>query len=262
MPQVVNRELSPQAASVPPLSLPKLGHDLRVGPLPLGEAEAGDEPYPRWVGNEETLQDHLDREGTRALPNRAATEAWDALLHADSERPRLALERGILSWQGELVRRAVPLLLLAITLAACGGGAESDTTGEMPPEAAGEAPTRAEYIAEADAICAEHFERAEALAEPSEDLESQANFYEEGLSINEDLLARLRALEPPAEDRETVEEFLLKIGELNQAVEGFIEALRAGDAAAIDSAAQQIDSLATEVTGIAEAYGFADCAEG
>ena len=149
---------------------------------------------------------------------------------------------------------------------ACGG---SDESPAQEPAATGGGPTRAEYIAEADAFCADAAARHPEIEQSAEELRrtspSAANYHEKAathfkkvLKLAEEFEDEFRALEPPAADRERIEEFNRANEEAIDRLRELIEELEAeGD---VDAAAEAYVEALAKADRLAEAYGFEVCA--
>ena len=161
----------------------------------------------------------------------------------------------------KLVLALVAVLALAAVVAGCGGGSSSSGAGSTETstsDAGGEAPTKAVFIKEADAICGEDedelVEEVEAFAkekgivlekeEPSEAL--QAELFREVVLPNIGRQAEeIAALTPPEGDEETIEDLTDTLSsEVAEAEE--------------ESGVPAQDTLA-EATKKAKAYGLKVC---
>ncbi len=155
---------------------------------------------------------------------------------------------------------ALALLLTAAVLAGCGGGGS-----------ASHGPTKAAYVAKADAICrAAHAQtnqlisQIKALAPALLIGGTAAAPRAPGLvarlhAVAASDLARLRALAQPSADHAAIAKFLVPLGKIVSALGSALADLRANHA--VDAAAQFTNAIPTAqaVRSAASAYGFKDC---
>ncbi len=121
-------------------------------------------------------------------------------------------------------RKSLLLLALAaaavLALAACGG---DDSGGSEPL-------TQAEYIAAADAICAEADEKLDALGEPTGE-DGLGAFLLEGVAIAEEQVDQLRQLGAPEELSATAERAYELLDQVNEVARESAAAFDDGDLA-------------------------------
>ncbi|MEZ5100389.1 MAG: hypothetical protein R3C15_11440 [Thermoleophilia bacterium] len=141
-----------------------------------------------------------------------------------------------------------PLLLAAaagatsVALAACGGGGAS----------------REEFLAKADAICAQADAEIAAVRQPTT-VEGAVEAIDRLREISERQLADLRALEPPAAEREKLDElFALADEQLALAID-YRDAIAQQDRDLIRELADRANRLRAEAQEGARAYGFRVC---
>lgn len=145
-------------------------------------------------------------------------------------------------------RTALIVAALVMMVTACGG----DDSGD------GETPAKAEWIASADAICADMFEELDRIPEPQTPAES----YElagRTIEIQREALAELRALTPPRGDETAVEEILDAHEALIDWGEEMLEALEAGDQEETFELHADAERLADEADRLAGSYGLREC---
>lgn len=130
-------------------------------------------------------------------------------------------------------------------LAGCGGAAD-------------ERLTREEWIASADAICADANRELNALAEPTTPAEL-AERTSEAVEISERQLDRLRDLRPPEEAEDDYATMLDLTQEQIEAARGIVEAAESRDAAAVEELLGDVQALGGEVGVLAAEYGFEEC---
>jgi hypothetical protein len=164
---------------------------------------------------------------------------------------------------------ATTALLTACVLAGCGGS--SSTTGTTAASA-GSTPTKAEYVAKANAICAHassqtgkllgELESATtaALSAPSASGGAHLADLVAGLhSAALRVLGQLQALTPPSSDRAAVAQFLTPlataIGGLGQAE----TAISSGHASQALSSLLDLQSKTPQLAAAAQAYGLTQC---
>jgi hypothetical protein len=154
---------------------------------------------------------------------------------------------------------ALALLLTAAALAGCGGGS------------AAHGPTRAGYIAKADAICRSAHAQTNQLISKIKALApalliggtaaapSAPGLVAQLHTVAAADLARLRALAQPSADRAAIAKFLDPLASIVSAMGKALADLRAGHA--VDAAARFSNAIPTAqaVRSAAVAYGFKDC---
>jgi hypothetical protein len=144
------------------------------------------------------------------------------------------------------VRSRLPTVALAATvLAACGGG-----DGERLAES--------EWIAEADAICAEAQDEIDSLPEPTNaaELTEQAR---QAVAIAERQLARLRDLRPPETAEDDYEAMLDLTQREIELTNEIAEAASAGDQARTEDLIAEAQRVDEEADALAAEYGFQEC---
>jgi hypothetical protein len=168
------------------------------------------------------------------------------------------------------VRRiALLLVLIPLVAAGCGGGS-TETVTQVATQQSGQPLSKAEFIAQADAICHNHQSRRE-------DLESQAN--ELGLLNSEkahqvaDLLRQasdnliaetqeLQALHPPSAGVGTLGSIVSIVAAEASVIDDWAEAYDDLDAREIRRLQLRIGVVTAKAEGIAQGYGFEVCGRG
>ena len=144
--------------------------------------------------------------------------------------------------------RAVAVAMaVAAVAAACGGG-----------DGGGDRLTKEQYIAEADAICADINEQLDALGEPG-NLEEVAELAESAVGIQEEALEKLRALQPPEADEATLNEAYELLDQQVVLGNEIADAARDGDAASITAIIGQLEGIDNQADQIAIDYGLTEC---
>jgi hypothetical protein len=134
-------------------------------------------------------------------------------------------------------------------------------------------PSRAEYIAEADAFCKEHNaeakERNQKLQEIATAAKSEDEFFEratpeleDGLEWTREGQEEFKDIEPPEADKETIDEFVAATDEELAVLEQVVEAARAGDVERFTDLANEQQNIDERATEIARDYGFKECGSG
>jgi len=141
---------------------------------------------------------------------------------------------------------SVTLLLL---LVACGGGGAGDS-----------GPTKADFIAAADAICADATTKTEALDAP-ESIDDVKDFGEKADEIGAAEMADLRALDVPAGDEDQIDPIFDKFQEGFDLLGELVDAAESQDQVRIQQIIEDADKIQTEGNALAEAYGMKDCSE-
>jgi hypothetical protein len=133
-----------------------------------------------------------------------------------------------------------------------GGGSSSSSDDRL---------TKAEYIEQADAICARFDEELDALAEP-ETLDDLAAMATEAKPIAESGVAELRALNPPEELDEQVGAWLALNDANVAAIDELREAAETGDESAVQQVAADAAANEDKADAAASEIGLTDCAAG
>lgn len=164
---------------------------------------------------------------------------------------------------------ALATLVLAIATSGCGGGdgGASATTGGATSTAA---PTRAAYIAQADAICRRTNERTAGTNEQIAEINRRATSTESALAQAAPILAEayrsqrasvaeFRALPAPAGDAAAVDRVVAGIEEQVALIGRIADAADAGDAARMRALSAELKLTRARVRGLLQGYGFRVC---
>ena len=141
-------------------------------------------------------------------------------------------------------------------------GDDLDQAGQetaTPPEPESRLSHR-EYVAAADAICAEANAELDGLAEP-ESLDELAELFRQAIEIQENEIDQLRALQPPDEDNDKANRAYDLLEQIVGIVKGAQESVVAGDVAALNALDQQIDPLQSEADQIARELDLQVCGD-
>lgn len=142
----------------------------------------------------------------------------------------------------------VPLLALAavtVAVSACGGDG-------------GERLSEADWIAQADAVCAEAQAELDALPEPTTPAEL-TELAEEAVTIAEEQLSRLRELRPPEAAEDDYTEMLDLTARQIELTGEIAEAAAARDQARVEELIEQGEEVDDEADALAAEYGFQVC---
>ncbi|MGI9658441.1 MAG: hypothetical protein ACR2OD_05990 [Gaiellaceae bacterium] len=139
--------------------------------------------------------------------------------------------------------------LVLLVIAACGGNDSGGGSSEQL--------TEAEYVAAADAICAEADTKLDALGEPSPD--AIGSFLRDGAEIAEEQLDDLKALNGPDEIQETLDRAYELLGQLNDKAREAADAFDDGDISAANSLIDEITPLGEEADQLATDIGLEVC---
>jgi hypothetical protein len=134
-------------------------------------------------------------------------------------------------------------------------------------------PSRADYIAEADAFCkernAEAKERNQKLQEIATAAKSEDEFFEqatpeleEGLEWTRDGVEDFNDIEPPEADKETIDEFVAAKEDELAVLENVVDAARERDVERFADLANEQANIGGRADEIAQDYGFKECGSG
>ena len=144
-----------------------------------------------------------------------------------------------------MTRRIAPLVSLFALAAGCGGG---------------ERLSKAEFVAQADAICRRYEARLDALGQPMNVTELRS-FADKALPIAKDGREDLGKLSPPAELEDSYDAWLDQGDEAIEIVERLRDAAADGDNAAIEKIAADARRTDAEANRLARELGFEQCGE-
>lgn len=136
------------------------------------------------------------------------------------------------------------------------GGESSGDGGASPPQSA-EGPTPEEFIAKADAICAEL--NTQGGDPPTDTIEQVKAAAERSEQLVEDGLGRLRALEVPSEMKIEFDQFLAAVEDQLAVTRQLKDAAAAGDVEAVQALGNELQQAADRKSDIAINAGFAEC---
>lgn len=182
------------------------------------------------------------------------------------------------------VSRPIPLpcigaavLLCVAALAGCGGGSTNTTTTTDTRASSSAAlavpatPTKAQFIARADTICARTNaklkpvqQRLAALARASEStVEAKgSSVLREGAAITREGIAQLQALTVPQGDAPTVRKIVTALDDEAADIDNMASATASGEASAIEAAKRAEQTTKATYDGLAQGYGFKVCGAG
>ena len=161
------------------------------------------------------------------------------------------------------MRRATALIpLLLVLVAGCGDDDDTATGATAEPL------TKAEYIAQADAICEDFRSKTLPLDKESDRAANNLNFaraaraQRETMEILAEGYQRIDALQAPPGDDNAISEIAGARNQFLVLEERYIDALEAGDGPRIETLAGEIDSATERRDAILTAYGFKVCGQG
>jgi hypothetical protein len=157
----------------------------------------------------------------------------------------------------------------ALLLVACGGGddaADSTTTSTTASTTTASSSTttvpavvKADFLADANAICQDMNDAVGALPDPGSDPVAYADLVDDASGIISDTLASLRELPPPEGDASTVESIWAKVDVLLADYANLSAALRGGEAAQVDELSKAADASQAAANDASNAYGLTVC---
>ncbi len=139
---------------------------------------------------------------------------------------------------------------LAVAFSAGCGGAPDSTPSQ--------ALTKADWIAQADAICAGANAQIESLGEPANAGEL-ASLTEKAVLIDDKALASIRALHPPPEIEDQVARALELSEQQNKIARAIADAADKRDQAAVQQLVAELAPLQSEARDIAHEIGLKQC---
>jgi hypothetical protein len=151
-------------------------------------------------------------------------------------------------------------LISACVLVGCGGGGDDEPTAPAPVETAEAALSKAELLAQGDAICAEVNAAVGTLssttgADPAARVAQEAELYG-------GMVERLKDLGEPAEESAGYSEFISAAEQLDQAESDAQLAAERGDEGGLAEAQSAVGTALESFQEAAAGYGFKDCSEG
>jgi hypothetical protein len=173
-------------------------------------------------------------------------------------------------------RLTAPAVLVALVFAGCSNRGEGGETNAGPrsttaTETTVDMPTKDEYIAQGDAICADVQAEAAELRRRAQELQAQsdrlpkaefleraASFWGEQIRVTETFRGQLAELDPPPGDEERVRRFLESIDD-GLAVAREIQATLEDGEEVTTSAVEEYGRTVVRGNTLAQAYGFEIC---
>jgi len=146
------------------------------------------------------------------------------------------------------------MLMASGVLPGCGGEDDEPASRSRPggalarkaPTRSGEAPTKKEFVREANQICADAKRRIAPISDATaakiddEDALGAATELRKGLPIADEFLGQMRALTPPKGDVDIVAEYLDIVGKQKGRIRPLAEALEAEDISGIEVLAAEL----------------------
>ena len=121
--------------------------------------------------------------------------------------------------------------------------------------------TKAQYIAQGDAVCKEIKEVPDTVAQPTDENDNAAvaAYFQQALDATKPKVEQFRALEPPVSDQAVADEMNATFADLLATTGDIIAALRQNNADAARSADETLTTIRDKLTRTAEGYGFTVC---
>jgi predicted component of type VI protein secretion system len=120
------------------------------------------------------------------------------------------------------------------------------------------APSKEDFIADADAICAAKSDEADAIEQPT-DLAGSGPYFEQITEIQRAEVEEIEALEAPEEDADVLNDFIGTQEELADIFVRLADSSNAGDQDAFDAALADATSVQSRASDLAQEYGFQNC---
>jgi len=140
-----------------------------------------------------------------------------------------------------------------LVIAAC--GSDDSSSGSSEPL------TEAEFVAAADAVCAEADAKLDELGEP-EAPDEFGSFLRDSADIAEEQLDGLKALSAPEEIQGTLDRAYELLADLNGKAREAADAFDDGDLASANDLIEEITPLGTELDELAAEIGLDVCSSG
>jgi hypothetical protein len=161
-----------------------------------------------------------------------------------------------------MMRKLVLLVCAAglIAVAGCGGDDDGDAGGDAAPT------TDAEFVAQVEEACGAAAARSEELRQelgetPAVSPEAVPVLEDTVVAVDE-FVAALSEIEPPADKADTYDEYLAAFEESTNILPGLINALEAGDQAAAEELAVELNEVDPNLEPLTRELGIEDCASG
>lgn len=148
---------------------------------------------------------------------------------------------------------ATAVMVAALLLAGCGGGSDDEDL------------SKTDYIAKADAICAQYGANSATLesqfnqALEGSDLEAAAQDFEDQASDVTTMLDELEQLTAPASDQATVDQIIALGRQRVDVAKKAADAIASGDKETMIEAGKKASVLAGEYFELADGFGFKAC---
>lgn len=167
--------------------------------------------------------------------------------------------------------RLIALFLILAAVAGCGGGdneqpaeqSQAESSAETTAEATPAGPTKTEFIAQADEVCADYQEATKDIYNATMDsFEEFEAFAQVAVEETQHTLDEFRALPVPEADAKFVDQYLSLIGESVTLFKRMGEAAESENGSAIQTYYDDLTRLTQRQRGLAQGYGFKVCGAG
>jgi hypothetical protein len=166
-------------------------------------------------------------------------------------------------------RSLVPLLIISAGFLAAGCGGSSSSSTKTVTVQQSEPLTKAQFIAQADAICqasqediqplATRYRKVAKAARRSDQFQEVADVLHQLTGRAKEELTQLRELEPPTADQEVINNLLTTVDSQVTITDIYAEAVENEDQSQISTLADQITSVSAKARGMAQGYGLKVC---
>jgi hypothetical protein len=154
--------------------------------------------------------------------------------------------------------RSTVAALAVFTACVLAAGCGRDENGEG---AEAQRLSKADFIAQADAVCKEANDRIDALPEP-QSTDQLADLGQQVIDIGQEELDRLRVLRPPAADEATINGAYDLIEQQLGVAADLVDAARDGELGQVQQLLDQGEQLNEQADRIASDYGLEECGSG
>jgi hypothetical protein len=166
------------------------------------------------------------------------------------------------------VLAVLPLIVVVLIASGCGGGDSTETVTQVRTQTSAEPLTKAEYIAQADAICQQYqalgdktdqMLSALGTIDSDEEAEQAAGIVRQSVVELRPTVQALQRLEPPPRDAQVIGTYLSIVSAQLGENADLADAYEAHDAPESQTIVDRIARDTAKQEGLAQGYGFKVC---